>query len=429
MLWAGAMFACFFLTALYMQGVLGYDALEVGLAYLPSCVVMALMSLRFSDKLVMRFGIRTPLTVGLGLAAASLALFSQAPVDGSYVVHVLPGMVLLGIGAGIAFNPVLLAAMGDVEPHEAGLASGVVNTSFMMGGALGLAVLVSLSTWRTERPGRVGLRAARGAERRLPAGLRRRCRDGRRCGGHRGTLLRPKPMEVPEPETEETLAAGVTGLIVGHRMSAPLARVRAGLAVSDERDDVTTFWEGRREWVAAAGRAAARPAARPVAVGRSAADRQDRAGRRAGVVGGHRRVPPRPAVPRALVGGAGRARHALPDLLAWRPAGGGHLRRRLPRLGSGSGARARPGGDGRDAAAGVPHRPPPADRRGVHNRGDHRDRGAGHQRGQPGEPAVEPAAGLLRRRRHRPAGQPRRSGRRCATARPGRTRAAAAGAR
>ena len=78
----------------------------------------------------MRFGIRPPLTVGLGLAGASLALFSLAPVDGSYVVHVLPGMVLLGMGTGIAFNPVLLAAMGDVEPHEAGLASGMVNTSF-----------------------------------------------------------------------------------------------------------------------------------------------------------------------------------------------------------------------------------------------------------------------------------------------------------
>ena len=148
-LWAGAMFACFFLTALYMQGVLGYGALQVGLAYLPSCAVMAVMSLRVSDKLVMKYGIRPPLVAGLALVAASLALFALAPVDGTYVVHVLPGMVLLGLGAGIAFNPVLLAAMGDVEPHEAGLASGVVNTSFMMGGALGLAVLVAISSSRT----------------------------------------------------------------------------------------------------------------------------------------------------------------------------------------------------------------------------------------------------------------------------------------
>src|SRR6478672_5047529 len=148
-LWAAAMFAWFFLAALYLQRVLGYDALEVGLAFLPTSVVMAFCSLKVSDRLVMRFGIRAPLTVGLLLASASLALFSRAPVGGSFVVDVLPSMLLLGVGAGIAFNPVLLAAMGDVEPHESGLASGVVNTSFMMGGALGLAVLVSLSEHRT----------------------------------------------------------------------------------------------------------------------------------------------------------------------------------------------------------------------------------------------------------------------------------------
>ena len=148
-LWAAAMFAWFFLAALYLQQVLGYDALEVGLAFVPTSVVMAYCSLRVSDKLVLRFGIRPPLVVGLALASASLALFSRAPVDGSFVADVLPSMLLLGAGAGIAFNPVLLAAMGDVEPHESGLASGVVNTSFMMGGALGLAILVSLSTWRT----------------------------------------------------------------------------------------------------------------------------------------------------------------------------------------------------------------------------------------------------------------------------------------
>ncbi|WP_296601349.1 DHA2 family efflux MFS transporter permease subunit [Nocardioides sp.] len=149
-LWAAAMFAWFFLAALYLQKVLGYSALEVGLAFVPTSVVMAYCSLRVSDKLVLRFGIRRPLMAGLALAAASLGLFSRAPVDGSFLVDVLPSMLLLGAGAGIAFNPVLLAAMGDVEPHESGLASGVVNTSFMMGGALGLAVLVSLSTWRTE---------------------------------------------------------------------------------------------------------------------------------------------------------------------------------------------------------------------------------------------------------------------------------------
>ena len=149
-LWAAAMFAWFFLAALYLQQVLAYEALEVGLAFIPTSVVMAYCSLRVSDRLVMRFGIRPPLVAGLTLAAASLALFSRAPVDGRFLTDVLPSMLLLGAGAGIAFNPVLLAAMGDVEPHESGLASGVVNTSFMMGGALGLAVLVSISTARTD---------------------------------------------------------------------------------------------------------------------------------------------------------------------------------------------------------------------------------------------------------------------------------------
>ncbi|HYI74866.1 MAG TPA: MFS transporter [Gaiellaceae bacterium] len=149
-LWAGAMFAWFFLTALYLQLVLGYSPLEVGLAFLPGNIVMMIFSISLSAKIVMRYGIRRPLAVGLGLAATGLLLFARAPVDGTFVVDVLPAMLLLGIGAGIAFNPVLLAAMSDVEPNEAGLASGVVNTSFMMGGALGLAVLASLAASRTD---------------------------------------------------------------------------------------------------------------------------------------------------------------------------------------------------------------------------------------------------------------------------------------
>ena len=149
-LWAAAMFAWFFLSALYLQLVLGYSPLEVGLAFLPGNLIMAVLSLGLSAKLVMKFGIRTPLGVGLGLAALGLLLFARAPVDGTFVVDVLPSMILLGIGAGMAFNPVLLAAMGDVPQEEAGLASGVVNTAFMMGGALGLAVLASLAASRTD---------------------------------------------------------------------------------------------------------------------------------------------------------------------------------------------------------------------------------------------------------------------------------------
>ena len=84
------------------------------------------------------------------MAAVGLALFVRAPVGGTFIVDVLPSMILLGFGAGIAFNPVLLAAMSDVEPQEAGLASGFVNTSFMMGGALGLAVLASIAASRND---------------------------------------------------------------------------------------------------------------------------------------------------------------------------------------------------------------------------------------------------------------------------------------
>ena len=148
-LWSVAMFASFFLSALYLQLVLGYSPLEVGLVFLPGNLIMAVFSLGLSARIVMRFGIRAPLGLGLGLAALALLLFARAPVDGS-LVDVLPSMILLGIGAGMAFNPLLLVAMGDVPQEEAGLASGVVNTAFMLGGALGLAVLASLAASRTE---------------------------------------------------------------------------------------------------------------------------------------------------------------------------------------------------------------------------------------------------------------------------------------
>jgi EmrB/QacA subfamily drug resistance transporter len=148
-LWAAAMFAWFFLSALYLQLVLGYSPLQVGLAFLPANLIMGALSVAVSARLVMRFGIRRPLAVGLTFAAAGLLLFVRAPVGGGFLVDVLPSMLLLGIGAGIAFNPVLLAAMSDVEPQESGLASGIVNTAFMMGGALGLAVLASIAASRT----------------------------------------------------------------------------------------------------------------------------------------------------------------------------------------------------------------------------------------------------------------------------------------
>ena len=152
-LWSAAMFAWFFLSALYLQLVLGYSSLEVGLAFLPATLIMASFSLGLSARLVMRFGIRGPVAIGMLLVAIGLALFARAPVDGSFVVDVLPSMVILGLGVGMAMNPVLLAAMSDVEPSESGLASGLVNTSFMMGGALGLAVLASIAAARADGSG------------------------------------------------------------------------------------------------------------------------------------------------------------------------------------------------------------------------------------------------------------------------------------
>ncbi|MDQ6847500.1 MAG: DHA2 family efflux MFS transporter permease subunit [Candidatus Dormibacteraeota bacterium] len=148
-LWAAAMFGWFFVSALYLQLVLGYTALQVGLAFLAANLIMGALSVGVSARLVMRFGIKRPLAVGLLFASAGLTLFARAPLGGSYLVDILPCMILLGAGAGLAFNPVLLAAMSDVGPEESGLASGIVNTAFMMGGALGLAVLASLASSRT----------------------------------------------------------------------------------------------------------------------------------------------------------------------------------------------------------------------------------------------------------------------------------------
>ena len=148
-LMAAGMFAYFFFSALYLQLVLGYSPLEVGLAYLPGTIVWGSASLLLSDRLVMRFGIKPPLLAGLSLMTVALVLLARTPVDGSWAVDILPATLAVGLGAGIAFNPLLLAAMSGVGPDRAGLASGVVNTAFMMGGAVGLAVLASLAAAHT----------------------------------------------------------------------------------------------------------------------------------------------------------------------------------------------------------------------------------------------------------------------------------------
>jgi MFS family permease len=143
------MFAMFFMGALYMQRVLGYEPLEIGLAFLPATLVMGTLSLRYSDRLINRFGPRTTLIPGLVLIAAALLLFTRSPVDGDYVTHVLPVMVMLGTGIAVAFPALMTLAMSGATQEDAGLASGLVNTTVQVGGALGLAVLATLATTRT----------------------------------------------------------------------------------------------------------------------------------------------------------------------------------------------------------------------------------------------------------------------------------------
>ncbi len=143
-------FGMFFLGALYLQGILGYTALEVGLAFLPSCIVMGTLSLGYAEKLIMGVGPRPTLIAGLISAAAGLVLFSRAPVDGSWVTDVLPVMLLLGLGAGLAFPALMTLAMSGATQSDAGLASGLVNTTVQVGGAIGLAVLATLATERTD---------------------------------------------------------------------------------------------------------------------------------------------------------------------------------------------------------------------------------------------------------------------------------------
>jgi EmrB/QacA subfamily drug resistance transporter len=143
------MFGMFFMGALYMERVLGYDALEIGLAFLPATIVMGILSLRYSERLIMRFGARATLLPGMVLVALGLMLFTRAPVDGSYVEHVLPVMIVLALGIGVCFPALMTLAMSGATQEDAGLASGLVNTTAQVGGALGLAILATLSATRS----------------------------------------------------------------------------------------------------------------------------------------------------------------------------------------------------------------------------------------------------------------------------------------
>jgi EmrB/QacA subfamily drug resistance transporter len=149
-LFVAGMFGMFFLGALYLQRVLGYDALEVGLAFLPVTLVIGTLSLGFSERLNMRFGPRATLLPSLAFILAALLLFARTPVDASYAADILPVMLLLGTGAGLAFPALMTLAMSGATQSDSGLASGLVNTTLQVGGAFGLAVLATLATTRTE---------------------------------------------------------------------------------------------------------------------------------------------------------------------------------------------------------------------------------------------------------------------------------------
>jgi EmrB/QacA subfamily drug resistance transporter len=143
------MFGMFFLSSLYLQRVLGYDALQIGLAFFPCTVLMAVISLRVADRVVARYGAQHTLTAGSALAAVGLVLFGFLPVDGHYLTDVLPGITLLGVGSGIGFPALMGIAMSEATPEDAGLASGLVGTTAEAGAAVGLAVLATIAAGRS----------------------------------------------------------------------------------------------------------------------------------------------------------------------------------------------------------------------------------------------------------------------------------------
>jgi EmrB/QacA subfamily drug resistance transporter len=146
---AAGMFGTFFLGTLYLQNIKHYDAMQIGLGFLPVTICMGTLSVRYSEKLITRFGARRTSLAGLVLMAVGLALFALAPADASYVTQLLPTMALLGLGAGTCFPALVGLAMSGVRMEQAGLASGLVNTTAQVGGALGLAVLATLSSTRS----------------------------------------------------------------------------------------------------------------------------------------------------------------------------------------------------------------------------------------------------------------------------------------
>ena len=207
---AAGMFGMFFLGSLYLRRILGYDPLQIGLAFLPVAVVMGALSVRYADRLVMRFGARATMLPGLGLIAAGLALFAMAPaVGGGYLSHIFPVALLAGAGAGLCFPALMTLAMSSATPQDAGLASGLVNTTAQIGGALGLAVLATVSASRTStliaqhRPAAVAVTDGYHLAFWIACGL------VAAAAGVAATVLRPQPALPPSPQpVGELIPAG-----------------------------------------------------------------------------------------------------------------------------------------------------------------------------------------------------------------------------
>jgi MFS family permease len=143
---ASGLFSTFFLGALYLERVQGYSALRTGMAFMPLTLVVAVLSTGVTARLMGRFGARRVMLPGLVLAGLGLLLMSRIGEHSSYFPTMFFALLILGLGAGTAFIPLLAVAMAQVPPADAGLASGIVNVSMQMSGAIGLAVLGTIST-------------------------------------------------------------------------------------------------------------------------------------------------------------------------------------------------------------------------------------------------------------------------------------------
>ena len=250
-----SMFGMFFLGALYLQRVLDYSPLEVGLAFLPTTIVMGTLSLGFSEKLIMRFGPRKTLIPGICLTVVALLLFARTPVDGNYLTDLLPPFLLIAVGMGSSFPAIMTLAMSGATPEDSGLASGLVNTSMQVGGAIGLAVLATLSTERTQSLLDDGVSNASA----LTSGYHVAYLIGAGlaaiCGGDRG--LRPAR---PRPGGDGARRSGAggrgarspparAGLLRGRLTAGPSSIVKEFTRAADQGPRWRRVAESRAQWI------------------------------------------------------------------------------------------------------------------------------------------------------------------------------------